>query len=63
MNQIVKTLISALGISRRDQASDDLLGVAAAPMNVIEQASLHRIAGGEDFGPRGGWKDVSTTTA
>lgn len=63
MNQIVKTLISALGISRRDQATDGLKVSSQAAMTVIDLPCLALIAGGDDFGPRGGWKDDSTTTA
>ncbi len=63
MNQIVNTLISALGISRRNQATDERCVVAMAPMTVIESARLASIAGGDELGPRGGWKEESTTTA
>jgi hypothetical protein len=58
MNQIVDSLISALGWTRRDQAANDLITAAHAPMVKLEAADLALIVGGgngDDNGPRGGW--------
>jgi len=58
MNQIVDSLISALGWVRRDQAGNDLITAAHAPMVKLEDADLALIVGGgsgDDSGPRGGW--------
>jgi hypothetical protein len=59
MNQIVDSLISALGWSRRDQAANDLTTAPRAPMVKLEAADLALIVGGtttgDDTGPRGGW--------
>jgi len=63
MNQIVNTLISAICISRRNQATNDLHSTIASPMIELSGESLALIAGGDGMivngGPRGGW---STTT-
>ena len=65
MNQIVNTLISALGISRRDQTANELHSTSLAPMTVLDGAKLALVAGGDgdDQGPRGGWKTGSTSAA
>ena len=61
MNQIVNILISALGIPRRDQATNDLNSRGKAPMVELCTAALAQVVGGdgEDTGPRGGWKAVA----
>ncbi|MEO5687665.1 MAG: hypothetical protein ABIR54_09895 [Burkholderiaceae bacterium] len=65
MNQIVNTLISALGISRRDQAANDLHSTESAPMMELDAAKFSLVVGGdgEDTGPRGGWKAIVTSAA
>ena len=56
MNQIVDTLISALGITRRDQAANDLPTATSSPMVELPVADLALVGGGgDDNGPRGGW--------
>ena len=65
MNQIVNTLISAIGFSRRDRAAIDLNSGNSAPMVELQATQLGQIVGGdgEDNGPRGGWKAVSSSLA
>lgn len=57
MNQIVKTLISA--ISRRDQVTNDLNLATKTSVVELVAADLVLVAGGGsatvDGGPRGGW--------
>ncbi len=56
MNQIVNTLISALGFTQRVQAPNDLMTIASSPMIKLEVADLAQVVGGDDTnGPRGGW--------
>ncbi len=63
MNQIVNTLITALGMSRRGQTATDLNAAKPAPMVELDVAKCLLIIGGdgEDTGPRGGWKAVATS--
>jgi hypothetical protein len=66
MNQIVNTLISALGFERRSRAANDLRSDAYSPMTELRGASLAFVVGGDGDavagGPRGGWKASSTST-
>jgi hypothetical protein len=65
MNQLVNTLISALGISRRDQTTNDSKFVGMNPMIELDAEMLVRVVGGdgEVNGPRGGWKAVCSSAA
>jgi hypothetical protein len=62
MNQIVNTLISALGIALRDQAGNDLHPFQSTPMVELDAKHLVQIVGGDDDGPRTGWKDASSAS-
>ena len=57
MNQIVDTLISALGFTRRDQTANDLQMATSSPMIDLRVTDLALVVGGggDDTGPRGGW--------
>jgi len=64
MNQIVNSLISALGIARRDQVANDLHAIGLTPMIELDAAKLALIVGGDDdTGPRGGWKAIASSAA
>lgn len=56
MNYLANILISALGLTRREQSATDRNCVEAAPMQQLSADELHNIAGGDETtGPRGGW--------
>ena len=63
MNQIVNTLISALGIARRDRAANDLHVRHTLSMVELDAKDLAHVVGGDTDGPRGGWINAASATA
>jgi len=64
MNHIANSLISALGLARRDQAASARHNAETSPMRQLSSQELRGIVGGDDqTGPRGGWKAAAVTVS
>ena len=55
MNYLATIVISALGLTRREQSATDRNSPESAPMQQLSADELRNIAGGAVDGPRGGW--------
>jgi len=63
MNYIANSLISALGLARRDQAATARHSLEKSPIRQLSANELRNIVGGDDqTGPRGGWKAAVSPT-
>lgn len=62
MNYLANTLISALGFTRRNQAASDRYCSEFTSMRQLSADELRSVVGGDETGPRGGWKVAATTT-
>ena len=62
MTNIANTLISALSFARRNQTATARYCIETSPMRQLSAEELRDVAGGDETGPRGGWKAAVATT-